>query len=161
MWENFCGRYFIETRLWYVLCKREFFILLFFFSRRCFKYFIHFTLVFIKFHYSSNVTASITIIWRWPYCYLCIIETRFIAFVYLLMCSYNQIYFIFLLKFLNNFFTKKPTSSSRAIAPRFDLIWVWPHKVTHRSFVRDLLFSIYFPYIIDCVNFWAQSTMYG
>ena len=61
----------------------------------------------------------------------------------------NEWYVICSIELLYGVLPEKVSGSSGTNQPSLYFIWIWPHEVTHGSYVGDFLFSIQRPDIIQ------------
>ena len=116
--------------------------------------------VFIQLKNSSYISTSVAVIWCWPYGHKSLVKLFTVPFHDELMRSSNQFRAIFCIENFYSVLAEDITCSSRGNTPPFYLFRVWPHQITHWSFVWNLLLPINCLNLIKCVNVGWKSSMH-
>ena len=82
--------------------------------------------MFIYFHYASFIGTSITIIGCWKDCHNISLMAPIISIHYKLMCPWDQLKVISMIKLFWDILTKSVPSTSRRNTPTTSVIWIWP-----------------------------------
>lgn len=82
-----------------------------------------------------------------------------IALLNQLMRSCNQIDSVDMAKVICNFRSEYPSCSSGIYGPIFNILRIWPHKVTKWSFVRNLYFSINSSNLVNSFYFRTETSV--
>ena len=93
--------------------------------------------LFIYFHNTSFVTASVTIVRRTEYRHDLLLMRPIKTIHYKLMGTRNHLETIGVIEVLRDVLSKCKASTSWRDAPTMPFIGVRPEEVTHRSFVRN------------------------
>ena len=92
--------------------------------------------LFVDFHYSGLVTASITVVWRWKDCHNLLLMAPIIASHNKLMSASHRLQPILLYKLIWYVLTKRVACSSWRNTPASTIVGIWPQQVTHWPLVR-------------------------
>ena len=91
--------------------------------------------LFVDFHYSSFVTASIAVVWRWKDRHNLLLMTPIIASHDKLMGTSHCLQPILLYKLVWYVLSECVAGSARRDSPACTIVRIWPQKVAHRPFM--------------------------
>lgn len=128
----------------------------------CFKNYKLITEIFFNFHKTSRIIASVTIVRGWPYSYQIFLCKPFIiAFLGQLMGTSDQFQVVVMIELSYNPVSKEPTSSSMALGPGFNFLWVRPHEIGERTFVSDVIPSVGISITLLISLIWSRAWISG
>lgn len=108
----------------------------------------------------GNVSTSVAIIRCRPDCNeILVSEPVLKAIHHKLMGSSNQGNIVDMIEFLSYLWSEQPSGTPRRHSPCFDILWIWPHEVTERSFVRNFHSSIDESYLVNSLDLWGETSM--
>ena len=68
------------------------------------------------------------------------------------MSTGDQVDVVDVIEFGSDFGSKEPSSTSWRHSPCLNLLWIGPHKITERTFVRDFHSSVDESHLVDCLD---------
>ena len=115
--------------------------------------------MFVKLHHSSFIATAVAVIRSTEDRYNVLVMGPVVAISDKLMSSRNKIKSVLLIVLLRNVLTEGISSTSWRHAPTTSVVRIRPQEVTHGSFMRNLLHSVQFLYLVEGVEMRRQATM--
>lgn len=94
--------------------------------------------LFIHFHYTRFITASVAVVRSRKYCHNLLLMTPIIASHYELMRSSHCFKAIFLYELVRYVLSEGVAGSARRNAPASPIVRIGPKQIAHGSFMRNL-----------------------
>jgi hypothetical protein len=105
--------------------------------------------VFVEFQYGGDVTAAVAVIGGAPYGNQGIMEHAAVSFHDELVGAGDETEVVAFVKDGDNVTAKKVAGTARRQSPSLEFFRVTPHEIAHGSIVRDFLFPINDPNLIQ------------
>mmetsp|Transcript_51215 Transcript_51215/g.100590 ORF Transcript_51215/g.100590 Transcript_51215/m.100590 type:complete len:356 (+) Transcript_51215:249-1316(+) len=113
----------------------------------------------VELHQCGLISASITVVRSRKDRDNVLIMTPIVSIHDKLVCSCDEFQSVPVVELLRNVLPECVPSASGGYAPPLPVVWVRPKKVTHRSFVRNLLKPVEGPDGIDGVHRWGEPAV--
>ena len=112
--------------------------------------------------YARHISTPITIIGRTPYRAQQVVEQHLITLITKLMRAQNMALRVKMQKLPHHCSTERVPCSSRTETELvFFGVWIAPHQIRHRSFVRDLPEAVDDFDLVNTVDGWRQAAMHA
>ncbi len=115
--------------------------------------------MFIQLHHSSLISTAVAVVRSTEDSYHVLVMGPVVSISDKLMSSRNEIKSVLFVVLLRDVLTEGVPCTSWRHAPATSVVRVRPQKVAHGTFMRYLLHSVQFLYLVEGVKMRGQSTM--